>query len=126
MANPQTAPYGEAAIKALNNYGIYRPVQDKLVYGESVAQVNQYIISGAVEVGFTAKSVVMESTLKEKGTWMELDAKFCPPIAQGAVVLKAIRKHNYQNAHLFYNFLFGKTAKAIFAQYGYTTPENRP
>jgi molybdate transport system substrate-binding protein len=57
LANPKLAPYGVAAQEALKHYRLFDKTQEKWVMGESISQVNQYILSQAVEVGFTAKSV---------------------------------------------------------------------
>src|SRR4051794_13855929 len=35
IANPQTAPYGEASVETMNYYKVYDKVKNKLVYGES-------------------------------------------------------------------------------------------
>ena len=119
IANPETAPYGTAAIQVLNYYKIYPAVKPKLVYGESISQVSQYVLSGAADIGFSAKSVVMEPALKGKGRWYEIDAMAYTPIAQSAVLLKSKQYQNTKQAQHFYNFLFSSKAKAIFRQYGY-------
>jgi molybdate transport system substrate-binding protein len=66
VANPKLAPYGEAAVQALTYYKLYPKVEKKLVFGESIAQVNQYVLSGAAPVGFTAKSVVLDPAARAK------------------------------------------------------------
>src|SRR5690606_6423496 len=81
VANPKMAPYGTTAIDALTKQNLLSLVQSKIVYGESIAQVNQYMVSGAADVGFTAKSVVLEPSLQGKGRWV--DVKGAAPIAQG-------------------------------------------
>ena len=121
IANAQLAPYGEAALQALAYYKLNKAAQPKLVYAESIAQVNQYVISGAADVGFTAKSVVLEPAMKGKGKWIPVDAAAYPRIAQSAVLLKPARNKNSVLAQRFYNFLYSPKAKAIFKKYGYVT-----
>ena len=59
IPNPRTAVYGEAAVELLKNKGIFEVVKDKLVYGESITQVSQFLISKAADIGFSAKSIVL-------------------------------------------------------------------
>ena len=120
MANPQTAPYGSAAIEVLNYYHLYDSVQSKLVFGESIAQTNQFVVSGAAELGFTAKAVVLSPELKGKSYWTEIPAETYSPIEQGVVILKN-RAQNITSARQFYDFLFSPKGKEILNTFGYET-----
>ncbi len=119
IANPKTAPYGTAAIEVLKHYNAYEDLKDKLVYGESISQTNQFIVSKSAEIGFTAKSVVLSPEMKGKGNWTDINEADYSPIAQGVVVLK----HNdskQQDVQKFYNFLFSQKAKDILQSFGYS------
>ncbi len=118
IANPKTAPYGAAALEILMHYEIAEKIKHKLVYGESITQVNQFISSKSVEIGITALSVVMSSKLKEKGQWIVLNDNFYTPIQQGAVIIKHKKKKTV-NAQKFYDFLFSNEAKPILEKFGY-------
>ena len=117
IANPATAPYGEAAVAFLKYKKILAQVQPKVVYGESIAQVNQYILTGAAEIGFTAKSVVLDPSLSKRGHWVDLPTKGYSPIAQGVVVLKRTTLSN--EAQQFVQFLRSREARHILQQFGY-------
>jgi molybdate transport system substrate-binding protein len=119
IANPKTAPYGTAAVAVLTKQNLLTELQPKIVYGESIAQVNQYLVSGAVDAGFTAKSVVLEPSLQGKGRWA--DVKGAEPIAQGVVLLKNAQT----GSRKFYDYLFSPEAQAIFRQYGYQLPSRQ-
>ncbi|WP_372745323.1 molybdate ABC transporter substrate-binding protein [Lutibacter sp.] len=120
-ANPVTAPYGKATEEVLNFYKILDSVKSKLVFGESIAQTNQFITSKVAEVGFTAKSVVLSPNLKEKGTFIEIDETSYNPIAQSAIIIKNNSKSN-SKSEKFFNFLFSKKGKEILLKHGYTIP----
>ena len=94
-ATPKTSPYGREAVNALKYYQMYYSVHKKLVYGESIAQTNQFIMSLAADVGFTARSTVYAPDLQYKGYWTEVDPRAYHPIAQGAVILKHAEKENF-------------------------------
>jgi len=120
IANPKTAPYGAAALETLQKQDIYTTIKDKLVYGESISQVNQFVYSGTADVGFTAMSVVLSPRMKNEGIWTEIEAKNHAPIAQGAALIS--RKNAHPDATRFYEFLFSPKAKKILKKYGYVTP----
>ena len=122
IASPKLAPYGREAIKALDFYKVRAAVEPKLVYGESISQVNQYIDTKSVEVGFTAKSVVLSPELQGKGKWVEVPNESYAPIAQGIVILRHGSENNGEAARKFYGFVFSSKAQAILTKYGYKLP----
>src|SRR3954468_18335456 len=58
IANPEHAPYGRAAVAAMQAAGIYDQLRPKLVLGENVAQAMQFVDSGAADAGIVARSLV--------------------------------------------------------------------
>lgn len=119
VANPKTAPYGRAAVEWLKKKGWYAQAENKLVYGESIAQTTQYILAGACEVGLTAKSLVLSEEMRGKGTWVEIDSKWYKPIRQAAVITTYGQKQHPLASRKFFDFLFSAEAKKIWRQYGY-------
>ena len=117
LANPKMAPYGMAAKEVLENLGLYKSLKDKLVFGESVAQCNQFIISKSAEMGFTAKSIVLSEHGKGQGHWIDIDDSLYSPIAQGAVIIK--QREMQAEAKAFYEFLFSQRASSLMEKFGY-------
>jgi molybdate transport system substrate-binding protein len=122
IANPKLAPYGRESLSALNYYQLTKSVMPKLVYAESISQVNQYIDIKSVDIGFTAKSVVLSPELKGKGAWVDVPAESYAPIEQGMVILKYGAKHHHEATQQFYDFMLSDKAREILAQYGYKLP----
>jgi molybdate transport system substrate-binding protein len=122
IANPLNAPYGLAAKEAMIHYQLYERVKEKLVFGRNVSQVNQYIVSGAAEAGFTSKSTMLSPGIKGQEVWIEIDSTAYSPIKQGAVILKHGRENHPEAAQGFYDFLFSETARQILKNYGYLLP----
>ena len=118
IANPLNAPYGQEAENALKYYQLWDAVQPKLVFGESIAQTNQYILSGACEVGFTALSTAFAKDINHRGHWLPIDEKSYKPIEQGAVITAYGEKYCPEISKKFYQFLFSDAAKTIFTQFG--------
>lgn len=117
IANPAIAPYGKAAEETLTKKGIFNDIKQKIVYGESISQVNTYITTGVTEVGFTTRSLVKDPAYKTKLFWKVIDPKTYSPIEQGMVLLK--RAANNTNAVKFYQYILSPAAKVIFEEYGY-------
>jgi molybdate transport system substrate-binding protein len=122
VANPKLAPYGLEAMRALAYYHLDKAVTPKLVYGDSISQVNQYIHSKAADVGITAKSVVLSPQMRSKGRWIEIPKDAYSPIAQGAVILKHGQDLHARAARTFLVFLSSPAARNILKRYGYGLP----
>lgn len=121
IPNPKMAPYGVAAIEVLERHGLYEKVKDKLVYAESVSQVNHFISTGGVDVGFTAKSVVMTKGVGETGAWVAIDPSDYQPIQQDLCVIAA--SSHQEEARLFTKFIQSETGMKILVKYGYITSD---
>lgn len=119
-ANPKTAPYGIATNNVLKHYNMFNKIKHKLVYGESIAQTNQFITTMAAELGFTAKSVVLSPNIKGKGKWVEINENSYSPIEQGVVILKN-GPSLIEDKELFFKFLFSGKGKNILNKFGYST-----
>jgi molybdate transport system substrate-binding protein len=117
IANPSIAPYGKAAEEALKKKGILTDIKSKIVYGESISQINTYITTGVVEVGFTTLALVKDPANKTRLFWKAIDPKIYPPIQQGMVLLT--RAKDKPEAKKFYQYILSPAAKAIFKDYGY-------
>ena len=119
IANPNTAPYGKAAVEALKSAGLYAEVKNKFIYGESASQTVAYTIIAA-DLGFIAKSSLFSPKMKQykKGiNFIDVDPKLYTPIKQGIVLLK--RAADNADAQAFYTFVLSKQSKNIFKTYGY-------
>ncbi len=121
LANTQTAPYGMAAMDVLRCHELDKKLTEKLVYGESIAQTNQFIHSKSAEVGFTALSVVLSPPMKNKGRWVKLEEGYAP-IEQGVVLIRRAEE-DLALAGRFYVFLFSAEAKQILEDFGYLVNE---
>jgi molybdate transport system substrate-binding protein len=117
IANPTIAPYGKAAEESLKLKGVLSDIQSKLVTGESISQVNTYITTGTVDVGFTTRALVKDIEGKTTIYWKEIDPKSYTPIKQGMIILKQSKET--VNAQKFYEYMLSPAAKKILKEYGY-------
>ncbi|MFO7689671.1 MAG: molybdate ABC transporter substrate-binding protein [Cryobacterium sp.] len=122
IANPQHAPYGEAAVAALQNADLYDQVSPKFVLGENVAQAAEFVQSGNADAGIVAKSLVLSEPLRDEGTWAELPLNSYPRLDQGGVIL-ADAAHP-EAARTFRQVMLSPAGTAILARYGFSLPES--
>lgn len=118
VANPKNAPYGIAAIQVLQQLNLHQKLKNKLVFGESISQTNQFISLKSAEIGFTSLSTVLSSELIKKNDWCIINKKYFSPIEQGVVIIKQEDESNLL-ALEFYHFLFSSEAHKILKENGY-------
>jgi len=70
IANPAHAPYGRAAVAALQSANVYDAVRQKLVFGENVEQALQFAQSGAADVGIVALSLALAPAVTDQGRYV--------------------------------------------------------
>jgi molybdate transport system substrate-binding protein len=121
IANPEHAPYGRAAVAALQKAGIYESVKTKLVYGENISQAAQFVQSGNAQAGIVAMSLAVSPAMREGKHW-DIPANLHPPIEQGAIILKD--EKNKHAAIAFLEFVKSFAGRTILAKYGFEFPEN--
>ena len=122
IANPKLAPYGAAAVEALQALGLYETLAPKIVQGESIGQTYQFIASGNAQLGFVAYSQVLDEQGQFKGgsMWM-VPASLYRPIRQDAVVLLKGTAGGQPKPAVaaFMQYLQGDKARAVIQTYGY-------
>jgi molybdate transport system substrate-binding protein len=123
IANPKHAPYGRAAVSAMEHVQVYERVKDKLVLGENISQAAQFVESGAADVGIIALSLALASPMQAAGHYWEIPADAHPRIEQGAVILMGGKNQN--GAKAFLSFIQGAQGQAMMKRYGFLAPSPR-
>lgn len=119
IANPGHAPYGAAALDALQGLGLDSRMRGRLVQAENIAQAYQFVESGNAELGFVALAQIVDAGgIKQGSAWI-VPAELHRPIRQDAVLLQA-GAHNAAARELL-TFMRGETAQSIIAAHGYQT-----
>ena len=123
IANPKHAPYGRAAVAAMEHAQVYDRVKDKLVLGENISQAAQFVESGAADVGIIALSLALAPPMQAAGHYWEIPADAHPPIEQGAVMLMGGK--NQESAKAFLSFIQGAEGQTMMKRYGFVVPSSR-
>jgi molybdate transport system substrate-binding protein len=119
IANPEHAPYGRAAVAALQHAGLYEHLKPKLVFGENISQAAQFVQSGSAQAGLIALSLATSPGMKSGKQWL-IPADEYPRIEQGVVLLQVSPEK--KAARNFLEFLKTPVARATFERYGFFLP----
>ena len=119
IANPEIAPYGAAAVEALQHAGLWDRLKTHLVVGENAGQAAQFIASGAAEAGLIPLSLSRKAETDGKMRSVIIDGTWHRPIRQVMVALKPAS----EAALHFLDFLRQPDTQAIFARHGFSPPD---
>jgi molybdate transport system substrate-binding protein len=120
IANPQHAPYGKAAVAAMQKENIYDQVKDKFVLGENISQTASFVASGSADVGIIALSLALSPNMKDKGRYAEVVAGDYPAIEQACVIMRSSK--NKDIAQQFLKFIQSPPIRELFKKYGFAIP----
>lgn len=107
IANPDTAPYGSAAVEILARPEFESGTERKLVRGSNVLQAYQFWRSGAVDLALVARALAPQAATAIPMTWY-------PPLEQHLLL---IRESPAATAYL--NWLRSDTVRSLILQAGY-------
>jgi molybdate transport system substrate-binding protein len=119
IANPAHAPYGRAAVHALQSARLYQEIRPKLVFGENIAQAAQFAQSGNAQAGLLSLAQVHSPALQNGKHW-EVPRDAYPPIEQAAIMLKSARERSA--AQEFVQFLTDGRGRSLLETSGFEPP----
>lgn len=118
IANPDHAPYGQAAVAALKTLGLYDKVKHKFVMGENISQATQYVQTGTADVGIIALSIAKTPTIAQQVNFTLINSQIHSDIIQGYALLK--HGENNKAALAFLSTVESEQGDIIMKKYGFT------
>lgn len=118
IASPRQAPYGRAAIAALQKLNLYEGLKSRIVTAENIGQAAQFVESGNAQAGLISLTSALTPTLSSIGSYFVIPRNLYQPIRQGAVVVKNSAQR--AAAHRLLDFLLSPEIQAEMAKRGLT------
>lgn len=117
IANPEHAPYGKAARKALQSAGLWDAVQAKVVLGENVRATLQFAQTGNVDVAIIALSLAQTT---DGGSTLNIDSSLYDPLEQALVVCGTGK--SAKAALQLADYILSAEGQEVLARYGFSPP----
>jgi molybdate transport system substrate-binding protein len=115
IANPEHAPYGQAAKEALVSAGLWERVEKRLVYGENVRQTLQLAQTGNVEAAIVARALVEADPHA-----VVVDGALHQPLTQAIAV--CTHGENRAGGEAFVKRVRSAEGRAVLKKYGFEPP----
>jgi molybdate transport system substrate-binding protein len=114
LGNPATVPVGRYAQQALTQAGLWEAMQPKLIMGESVRQVLDYVSRGEVDAGlvYSTDAAIADGKVKVIQMVTEHEPIFYPI----AVTAASGKKDLAEN---FVDFVLSPTGQEILSKFGF-------
>ena len=118
IANPDHAPYGRAAVQALQSTGQFDSVGSKLVYGDNVSDAYRLGVSGNAEAAIVSLSLVIADD--HGGQYSVVPAAAHDPLQQALVVTAKAPQADLANR--FVAFVASSAGRETMRAYGFVLP----
>lgn len=116
IGNPKTVPVGQYAEQALTHLGLWQQLQPRLIFGEDVRQVLDYVARGEVDAG-----IVYASDLRAAGNKVRQVAS-APADSHDPVLypVAVVRASSHQEvARAFVDAVMSEEGQRILEKYGF-------
>jgi molybdate transport system substrate-binding protein len=141
IANPDHAPYGQAAKQALERAGLWSRLGSRIVVADSVQATMQYAQAHTVQAAIVALSIVpphrpsavqrgpaepdlSPAVVSDGGTYVPIDASLYDPLDQSLVVCGG--GDDADAARQLVAFLASTPGRTIMTRYGFLLPNEQP
>ncbi|WP_370224155.1 molybdate ABC transporter substrate-binding protein [Cytobacillus sp.] len=115
IGTPESVPAGKYAKESLENMGIWKSLEEKVVYAKDVRQVLTYVETNNVDAGIVYKT---DALISEKVNIVDTaDENTHDAIIYPLGVVKDTR--HPEEAKLFYDYLQNENSMSIFEKYGF-------
>ena len=117
LGKPESVPAGQYAKEGLELEGLWGPLQSRIVFGQNVRQVLDYVARGEVDAGFVyaTDARLMKARVKEVAP-----IRVQRPILYPIAAVKGSGKETA--ARRFIEMVTSESGQRILAQYGFTAP----
>ncbi len=117
VADQLRAPFGRAAMAAIEHLRLKDVLAGKLVIAENVGQAGQFAVSGNAQVAFVSLTLASSEPFRQAGSYVQVPTNLYPEIQQNAVVLERGRK---AEAHAFLDWLLSSPIQGDLHTFGLT------
>lgn len=116
IGTPESVPAGKYAKEMMENMGIWKDIEKKMIFAKDVRQVLTYVETGNVDAGIVYKT---DALISSKVTPIATaEEGFHTPIIYPLGVINESK--NQESAMIFYEFMQSDQALSIMEQYGFS------
>lgn len=115
IGTPETVPAGKYGLETLNYYNIFNNLKDNIVYGKTVKDVLNYVLTQNVDGGIVFKTDTL-------GKEDKINIITIPSQSHSEIIYKCgilTNSKSKENAKKFLDYLNEESSKKIFKNYGF-------
>ncbi|MHB8173420.1 MAG: molybdate ABC transporter substrate-binding protein [Nitrospirota bacterium] len=117
VGNPETVPVGRYTKEALTKDGMWKELEPKVIYADSVRQTLEYVARGEVDAGFVYAT---DAAIVSRKVKVVSEVSGHQPVVYPIAVVSSTR--NRAAALSFIKYLLSDKGRAVLARYGFSKP----